>query len=86
MSDPCRRPLLFLPMAAGARGKLRPFSRRRVWRLARFGSCVMVAFGDRSVLPKLPDWPRSSSCLVPVAKASAGAVELTGCRRNSGVS
>ena len=77
-------PLLFLPMAADARAKLRLFLRRRVLGLARLGSCVMVASGDRSELPKLPDWARSSSCLVPVAEESIGAVELTTCRRSSG--
>ena len=35
---------------------------------------------------QLPDWARSSSCLVSVLKEFVRAVELTGCRRNSGVS
>ena len=39
--EPCRRPLLFLPMAADARAKLRPFSRRR-FDSARFGPFVSV--------------------------------------------
>ena len=40
----------------------------------------------RWVRMELPDWARSSSCLLSVLKESDRAVELTGCRRNSGVS
>ncbi len=72
-------------MATDTRARDRSFLRRRVSSLARFWSCVMVTSGDRSELPKLPDWARSSSCLVSVLKESVRAVELTGCWRSSGV-
>ena len=73
-------------MATDTRARDRSFLRRRVSSLARFWSCVMVTSGDRSELPKLPDWARSSSCRLSVVKESVRAVELTGCWRNSGVS
>ena len=46
----------------------------------------VVLLMKQTLLPRLPDWARSSSCLVSVLKESVRAVELTGCWRNLGVS